>query len=330
MGITIRGLGKCLPEKVVTNDDISGMIDTDHNWIVERTGIEQRHIATTESGTELACSAAEEALEQSGAKRDEIGLVLVATVTPDNMVPVTSAQVKRRMGLENAVAFDINAACSGFMYGLWTAEALMKNGSMPGANTKIITKALVIGVERLSRITNWEERSSCILFGDGAGAAVLENNPEQPGILSTYVKNYDDHRGVLTCGKEYHTIPFWEDEEKKQHLALRGKSVFRFAVNSIEEVTKAALERAGLTLNEIDWFVPHQANERIMVAVADRLNQPIEKFQISINKSANVSSASIPMALYDLAKTGKMKKGDKIAVMGFGGGLCAAAAIVQW
>ncbi len=330
MGIAITGLGKCLPEKVVTNDDISDLVDTDHNWIIERTGIEQRHIATTESGTDLACAAAEEALRDSGANKDEIGLVLVATATPDDIVPITAAQVKRRMGLENAVAFDLNAACTGFMYALWTAEALMKNGAMPGANTVAIGKALVIGVERLSRITNWQERTSCILFGDGAGAAVLENQPRERGILATYVKNYDDHKGVLTCGKEYRGIPFWEDEEKTQLLALRGKAVFRFAVNSIEEVTDEVLKMAGLTLDDIDWFVPHQANGRIMEAAAQKMNQPIEKFQISINKSANVSAASIPMALYDLEKTGKIRKGDKIAVMGFGGGLCAAAAIIEW
>lgn len=328
MGVEIVGLGKCLPERVVTNDDIADLVDTDHTWIIERTGIEQRHIATTETGVDLACNAAMEALGEMD--KDTIGLVLVATVTPDDMVPVTSAQVKRRLGLESAAAFDVNAACSGFMYGLWTAEALMKNGMAPGANTMEIKRALVIGVERLSRITNWEERSSCILFGDGAGAAVLEYNPGQPGILATYVKNYDDHRGVLTCGKEYRQTPFWKEEQKAQHLALRGKAVFKFAVNSIEEVTMAVLEKAGLTLDDIDWFVPHQANGRIMTAAAQRLGQPIEKFQISINKSANVSSASIPMALYDLAKTGKIKKGDKIAVMGFGGGLCAAAAIIQW
>lgn len=328
MGVGIIGLGKCLPERVVTNDDISHLVDTDRTWIIERTGIEQRHIATTETGTDMACRAAEEAME--GIDRESIGLVLVATVTPDDMVPVTSAQVKRRLGLEHAVAFDINAACSGFMYGLWTAEALMKNGAAPGAATMEVKRALVIGVERLSRITNWEERSSCILFGDGSGAAVLEHNPEQPGILSTYLKNYDDHKGVLACGKDYRAIPFWEDGETHQHLSLRGKAVFKFAVNSIEEVTIAALEKAGLSLDDIDWFVPHQANLRIMDAAARRLNQPLEKFQISINKSANVSSASIPMALYDLQKTGKIRKGDKVAVMGFGGGLCAAAAIIQW
>ena len=328
MGVEIVGLGKCLPEKVVTNDDISDLVDTDHTWIIERTGIEQRHIAAGESGTDLACKAAEEAL--GNIDRDSIGLVLVATVTPDAMVPVTSAQVKMRLGLDHAVAFDINAACSGFMYGIWCAEALMKNGAAPGAGTMNIQRALVIGAERLSRITNWKERSSCILFGDGAGAAVLENNPKRPGILATYLKNYDDQKGVLTCGKEYHQTPFYKDENQPQHLALRGKAVFKFAVNSIEEVTMEALKQAGLELDDIDWFVPHQANGRIMDAAAKRLNHPIEKFQISINKSANGSSASIPMALYDLSKTGKMEKGDKIAVMGFGGGLCAAAAIIEW
>ncbi|MCI8646007.1 MAG: ketoacyl-ACP synthase III [Firmicutes bacterium] len=328
MGVGIIGLGKYLPKKVVTNDDISHLVDTDRTWIIERTGIEQRHIATTETGTDMACRAAEEAL--GDIDRNSIGLVLVATVTPDDMVPVTSAQVKRRLGLEHAVAFDVNAACSGFMYGMWTAEAIIKNGMVPGAATMEVKRALVIGVERLSRITNWEERSSCILFGDGAGAAVLEYSPEEPGILSTYLKNYDDHKGVLTCGKGYKAIPFWEDKEAYQHLSLRGKAVFKFAVNSIEEVTLAALEKAGLSLNDVDWFVPHQANLRIMDAAARRLNQPLEKFQISINKSANVSSASIPMALYDLQKTGKIRKGDKVAVMGFGGGLCAAAAIIQW
>lgn len=327
MGTGIIGLGKYLPAKVVTNDDIADLVNTDHQWIIERTGIEQRHIATTETGVDMACRAAEEAMV--GFDPESIGLVLVATVTPDDMVPVSSAQVKRRLGLTNAIAFDLNAACSGFMYGLWTAESLMNNGFVPDVHSMKIERALVIGVERLSRITNWNERSSCILFGDGAGAAVLERNG-LPGILSTFVKNYDDEKGVLTCGKTYQTIPFWEDEEKRQHLALRGKPVFKFAVHSIEEVITEALKKAELTLDEIDWFVPHQANKRIIMAAAERLNQPIEKFQVSIEQSANVSSASIPMALYDLHKTGKIKRGDKVAVMGFGGGLCAAAAILEW
>lgn len=327
MGVGIIGLGKCLPEKIVTNDDISDLVDTDRHWIIERTGIEQRHVATTESGADLACRAAEEALGEIDP--ETIGLVIVATATPDDIVPAMSAQIKRRLKLEHAVAFDLNAACSGFMYGLWTADGLMKNGMVPGSNTMEIKRALVVGVERLSRITNWEERSSCILFGDGAGAAVLELNEEE-GILSTYLKNYDDERGVLTCGKEYRQTPFWEDDNKPQHLALRGKSVFKFAVQSIEEVTMAALEKAGKTLDDIDWFVPHQANGRIMTAAAQRLGQPLEKFQISISKSANVSAASIPMALYDLKQTGKIKKNDLVAVMGFGGGLCAAAAIIKW
>ncbi len=328
MGVRIVGLGKYLPDRVVTNDEIAKMVDTDHNWIVERTGIEQRHVAVTETGTDLACAAAEEALQ--GIDRSSIGLVLVATATPDDIVPVTGAQVKCRLGLEHAAAFDLNAACSGFLYGIWTAEALMKNGAAPESNSMEIKRALVIGAERLSRIVNWEDRASCVLFGDGAGAAVLEYDAKQPGILSTYVKNYDDRQGVLTCGKEYRETPFGKDPAKVQQLALKGNAVYRFAVNAIEEVTMAAVDKAGLNLEDIDWFVPHQANGRIMAAAAQRLKQPIEKFQISIRTNANVSAASVPMALYDLVKTGKIKKGDKIAMVGFGGGLCAAAAVVQW
>lgn len=327
MGVGIIGLGKCLPEKIVTNEEISDLVDTDRQWIIDRTGIEQRHIATTESGVDLACRAAEEALE--GIDRDSIGLVIAATATPDDIVPVSSAQVKRRLGLSNAAAFDLNAACSGFMYALWTAQSLINSGFLPGACGMRFDRALIIGVERLSRITNWEERSSCILFGDGAGAAVLERN-EHRGILSVFVKNYDDEKGVLTCGKEYRKIPFWEDEPNPQHLALRGRSVFKFAVHSIEEVVLEAVRKADLSLEDIDWFVPHQANRRIMTAAAERLKQPLEKFQISIENTANVSAASIPMALYDLHKSGKIKKGDKVALMGFGGGLCAAAAIIEW
>ena len=328
MGVKIAGLGKCLPEKIVTNNEMAQLVDTSHEWIIERTGIERRHIATTESGVDMACAAAEEAL--GDLDRRTIGLVLVATVTPDAIVPVNSCQIKRRLNLENAIAFDMNAACSGFMYGLWNAEALMKNGANPESNTVEIQRALVVGVERLSRITNWEERSSCILFGDGAGAAVLENDSREPGILATFIKNYDDKKGALSCGKEYHGTPFWEDEPSPQLVTLHGRAIFKFAAGAIEEVTAAALGKAGLTLEEIDWFVPHQANGRIIEAVSRRLGQPIEKFQISIRETGNVSAASIPMAFYDLVQSGKLKKGQKIAIIGFGGGLSAAAAIVQW
>ncbi|MFQ8602623.1 MAG: 3-oxoacyl-ACP synthase III family protein [Anaerovoracaceae bacterium] len=324
MGVKIIGVGKCLPEKVITNEDISKFVDTNDEWIVERTGISQRHVATTESSLDLAANAAEKALE--GIDRDSVGLVIVATITPDHVTPSMSAEVKKALGLDNAAAFDINAACSGFVYGLWIAESLMKTTCVKEG----VDKALVIGTERLTRITNWADRETCILFGDGAGAAVLENSSEDRGILSSFIKNYDDVKEVIKCKANYINSPFWEDDLTPQPLYMRGKSVFRFAVNAIDEVLSGSLERAGLTYDDVDWFVLHQANARILKSAAQRIKQPLEKFQISIGESGNVSSATVPMALYDLKQTGKMKKGDIIALAGFGGGLCAAAAIVEW
>lgn len=328
MGIRIIGAGKCLPEKIVTNDEMSQYIDTNNEWIVERTGILQRHVATTESSLDMAAAAAEEALE--GIDKNTIDLVIVATITPDHITPSMAAEVKKKVGLPNAVAFDINAACSGFVYGLWIAESLMKGSAAGGSVTNGMKRALVIGTERLTRITNWVDRGTCILFGDGSGAAVLENDPSEKGILSTFIKNYDDDNEVIHCKANYINPPFWEDDLTPDPLYMRGRAVYRFAVNAIEEVTKGALDKIGMTLDDVDWFVPHQANARIIQAAAQKLDQPLEKFQISIAESANVSSATVPMALYDLQKTGKLKKGDIIAVMGFGGGLCAAAAIIEW
>ncbi|MGN0704238.1 MAG: 3-oxoacyl-ACP synthase III family protein [Lentihominibacter sp.] len=328
MGIRIIGVGKNLPERVVTNDEMSQYIDTDNEWIIERTGIAQRHVATTEKSLDMAAAAAEEALE--GIDKESIDLVIVATVTPDDITPSMAAQVKKAVKLPNAVAFDINAACSGFVYALWIAESLMKGSAAGGSVTNGMNRALVIGTERMTRITNWVDRGTCILFGDGAGAAVLENTPGERGIISTYIRNYDDENEVMKCKANYVNPPFWEDDLTPRPLSMRGRAVFKFAVNAIEEVTTGALEKVGLTLDDVDWFVPHQANGRIIHAAAQKLGQPLDKFQISIKESANVSSATVPMALYDLQSSGKLKKGDIIAVMGFGGGLCAAGAIIEW
>lgn len=328
MGIKIIGVGKNLPERVVTNDEMAQYIDTDNEWIMERTGIAQRHVATTEKSLDMAAAAAEEALE--GIDKDTIDLVIVATVTPDDITPSMAAQVKKTVKLPNTVAFDINAACSGFVYGLWIAESLMKGSAAGGSVTNGMKRALVIGTERMTRITNWVDRGTCILFGDGAGAVVLENVPGEKGIISTYIKNYDDDNGVMKCKANYINPPFWEDDLTPEPLAMRGRAVFRFAVNAIDEVTRGALDKVGLTLDDVDWFVPHQANGRIIHAAAQKLGQPLDKFQISIKESANVSSATVPMALYDLQSSGKLQKGDIIAVMGFGGGLCAAGAIIEW
>ncbi len=333
MGIIIKKAGKALPGLIVKNEALNKFVNTDNEWIVARTGIEERRVATKESALDLAVSAAKLALAQEN--YDEIGLVIVATVTPDKLVPSMGALVKKELGLNNAVAFDINTACSGFIYGIWIAEALIKNGmagSNRGTTTNSIDKALIIGVERLSRIVDWTDRSTCILFGDGAGAALLENNPCEKGILASFVKNYDDVTDSLSCGMEYLKTPFTDedrDNPEKQQLSMQGSQVFKFAVHAIGEVMEKSLELAGLTADDITYFVPHQANLRIISAAAKRFKQPIEKFQISLGETGNVSAASVPMALYDIMDTEKLKKGDKIMLMGFGGGLSAGAVIFE-
>lgn len=319
MGVRILAAGKALPKLKVDNEKLKDLIETDNQWIIERTGIEARHVATDESALDLAAAAAKEAM--GDIDKDSIGLVIVATVTPDALVPSMAALVKRTLGLGNAVAYDINAACSGFIYALWNAEALMK--------THNIKRALVIGVERLTRITNWEDRGTCILFGDGAGCGVLELTDDKAGILSSFVKNYDDVNDSLTCGMEYRKIPFADDAPQDMYLKMNGTPVYRFAVGAIGEVMDAVLQKAGVEADEVKYYVPHQANIRIIQSAAQRFNQPLEKFQVNIQTTGNVSAASVPMALADLYKSGKVQPGDKIMLMGFGGGLTAGAILYE-
>jgi len=319
LGVAILGTGKALPALKVENQKLTELVETDNQWIIERTGIESRHIATTETGLDLAVAAAKEAM--GDIDKDSIGLVLVATVSPDMLVPSMGALVKRSLGLDNAIAYDINAACSGFIYGLWNAEALMKSHG--------IKRALVIGVERLTRITNWEDRGTCILFGDGAGCAVLELDDSKTGIISSFVKNYDDVTNSLTVDMQYLTTPFADDGPKEPYIHMNGTQVFRFAVGAIGEAMDAVLQKSGLKADDVKYYVPHQANMRIIQSAAQRMKQPLEKFQINIQTTGNVSAASIPMALADLMKSGKVQPGDKIMLVGFGGGLSAGAVLFE-
>lgn len=319
MGVVITGTGKALPELKVENEQLTELVETDSQWIIDRTGIEARHISTKETGLDLAVKSAEEAMGDMD--KDSIELVLVATVSPDMLVPSMGALVKRTLGLKNAIAYDINAACSGFIYGLWNAEALMK--------THGIKRALVIGVERLSRITNWEDRGTCVLFGDGAGCAVLEYSDSKPGIMSSFIKNYDDVTDCLTVDMQYLNTPFAEDGPKEQYIHMNGKQVFRFAVGALGESMDAVLQKAGIKPDDVKYYVPHQANMRIIRSAAQRMKQPIEKFQVNIKTTGNVSAASVPMALADLMKSGKVSSGDKIMLVGFGGGLSAGAVLFE-
>jgi len=327
VGVVIKGTGKSVPKKILTNQEMEKMIDTESNWIIERTGIEERRISEGETALMLAAEAAREALGDTD--YDSIELVIVATVTPDMIVPSMGALVKKELRLNNAVAFDLNTACSGFIYATWVAEAMMKNGVTPNANTNIVKRALVIGVERLSRIVDWTDRGTCILFGDGAGAAVLELDPSQDGILSSFVKNYDDDADSLICGMEYLQTPFTQESYISQTLKMNGTRVFKFAVNAVGEVMEEALKKAGLHADQIDHYIPHQANMRIITSAAQRFNQPLDKFQISIDKTGNVSAASVPMAMRDIYETGKIKPGDLVMLLGFGGGLSAGAIIYR-
>jgi len=326
LGVGIIGIGKRLADNLVKNEDLCSMMDTTNEWIVERTGVTERRIATTQKSLDLAADAAKEALE--GIDYDSIDLVIVATCTPDMLVPSMGSLVKMRLGLKNAIVFDLNSACSGFVFTLWTAESLI-HASQKSIGRKI-NRAIVIGSERLSRMANWQDRSSCILFGDGAGAVVLEKRDDEEGIITTFLKNYDDVNQALWCGLEYEPNPFSALEELDQRtLRMKGTQVFKFAVTAVNEVMETVLEEAGMTADEIDFYVPHQANFRIIKSAAERFKQPLEKFQVNIDKTGNVSAASIPMALYDAVKAGKIKKGSTIMFVGFGGGLSAGASIVK-
>ena len=331
MSIRILATGKALPKLRVDNDRIKDFVDTDSEWIKSRTGIEGRHVAENESALDISVAAARQALsatsrntvegfEAAVTNPEEIGLVIFCTLTPDMLVPSMAALAKKELGLTNAVAFDLNAACSGFIFGLWVAESLMK--------TSGIKKALVIGCERLSRVVNWEDRGTCILFGDGAGAAVLEFD-SKIGIIDAYIKNYDDVNNALICGMNYRNTPFTKEEPNNMYLEMNGNQVFRFAVSSVAEVMETILERTKMKVDDIDFFVPHQANIRIINNIAQRFGIPIEKFQVSIENTGNTSAASVPMALDDLMRSGKLKAGNKIMLVGFGGGLSAGAILLE-
>jgi 3-oxoacyl-[acyl-carrier-protein] synthase-3 len=323
LGVTIIRTGMALPKMCVGNDRLETIVHTSDQWIQERTGIQTRYVATDETSLDMAAAAVRQAMETGPETVDpaSIDLIIVTTITPDQIVPSMAAMVKRTLRMDNAVAFDINAACSGFVYGLWLAESLLKTGQGK--------RALVVSSERLTRLGNWEDPKTCVLFGDGAGCAIVERDDEKPGILGSYIRNYDDVKDSLTCGMEYRPIPFAEDHADTQHLIMHGAKVFRFAVTAVPEVMNRVLEETGVTADEVKFYVPHQANKRIIDAIAAHFGQPTDKFQIVIQKMGNVSAASTPMALATLMASGKVRRGDKIMLTAFGGGLSAAAMLIE-
>lgn len=323
MAIKICGTGSCLPKHCVSNDDLSRIMDTSDEWIKSRTGIETRHLVTEETTTFLSTEAAKSALAEAEIKPEEVDLILAATITPDHVIPSLACEVQRELGAVNAVAFDICAACSGFLFALNTAHAYIKSGQYKNA--------LVIGAETLSKIMDWEDRSTCVLFGDGAGAAVIKEEPGEDGVKS-FVQGSDGARGAaLTCAGRPVENPYVKNKKNEPaYVYMDGQAVYRFAVRTVPEVILQAVKKAGIAPDQVDHFVLHQANIRIIESVAKRLHQPIEKFPANLQKCGNISAASVPILLDDLNKSGRLKKGDTIVLAGFGGGLTWGAAVFTW
>lgn len=321
MNAHILGTGSFLPEKVVTNFDLAERMETSDEWIVSRTGIRRRHIAVKETTAQMAAQAAERALADAGMAAQEVELLLLATVSPDHVVPSAACEVQAAIGAKNAVAIELNAACSGFVFALNTAQAYVKAG--------IYKKILVIGVETLSKLVDWTDRSTCILFGDGAGAAVVAAS-EDAGIQD-FIQFSDGRKGeALLCDAKPLRNLFVENEPMQRYVKMDGQEVFKFAVRRVSESIDRLLERNGLTTEQIACYVLHQANARIIQAVVKHLKENEEKFPMNVDRCGNTSGASVPILLDELNRAGRLKRGDKIILSGFGGGLTWGSIYMIW
>tara|TARA_B100001113_G_scaffold108555_2_gene87990 strand:+ start:338 stop:1273 length:936 start_codon:yes stop_codon:yes gene_type:complete len=301
----ITGWATNLPDRVLTNDDLAQMVDTSDEWITARTGIKTRHIDG--KVTEMSAAAARDAMKMADVSPDQIDLLLLATTSPDQQIPASASVIQDELGLRCG-AFDLNAACSGFVYGLVTAMQFIQGG---------MKRILVIGSDSLSSITNWEDRGTCILFGDGAGAVIVEDSAEEPSLLGWDLMSNGDAADLLYC-------------EHGDNIVMDGQAVFRKAVLAMEAAAINAMEKAGVTSDQIKLVVPHQANVRIIEAALKRLNISIEKAALVLNYTGNTSAASIPLALVDALNAERVDSGDLILLVGFGAGMTSAAAVVRW
>lgn len=309
------------------------MVETSDEWIRERTGIGERHVSVGETVVTLGSEAACKALEQAGKRAEEIDLILVATCSPEQYLPCCACQVQAAIGAVNALAFDVNAACSGFLFALNTADAYLRTG--------LAENALVIGSEVLSKLVDWTDRGSCILFGDGAGAVVVERCEASPGILGRALHSDGTGGGVLQCGARELTTPYartsaaktdqkQQTDDREHYIQMDGQEVYRFATRRVPQCIEEALADAGLAVPDIDLFVLHQANARIIDAVAKRLHADCEKFPTNLERVGNLSSASIPVLLDEQHRQGKLHRGDRIVLAGFGAGLTIGACVMTW
>lgn len=318
----VAGVGSYLPEKVMTNDDLSKIVETTSEWIVQRTGIERRHIAAEDQNTsDLATIAANRALEDAGVSAQEIDLIIVATSTPDHTFPATAVAVQHNLGNKTGYAFDVQAVCSGFVYAMTIADSFIRAGN---AGT-----ILVIGAETFSRLLDWTDRTTCVLFGDGAGAAVLraqpvvDGEPEQ-GILSCHLRSDGSHKQKLYVDGGPSST------QTTGHLRMQGREVFKHAVGMISGVVTDAFAASGTTADDLDWFVPHQANRRIIEASAEKLGIDINKVVMTVEGHGNTSAASIPLALDVAVKDGRVQRGDLVMLEAMGGGFTWGSVLLRW
>ena len=321
-GSRLLGTGSALPRRVVTNAELAERVDTSDEWIVERTGIRQRHIAESDETTAtLAIAAARAALADAGVDAASIGLIVLATATPDNTFPATATKVQHALGCNGGIAFDVAAVCSGFLYALATADSLLRTG--------MANRALVIGAETFSRILDWEDRTTCVLFGDGAGAVVLEapsgkaGGKDAPGILGTRLHADGAQHDLLYVDGGPSTT------QTVGHVRMRGPEVFRHAVTNLSSVLREVLEDQGISADEIDWVVPHQANARILDATARKLGISPDKVIVTVDRHANTSAASVPLALDTARRDGRIKAGDLVMLEAMGGGFTWGASLIR-
>jgi 3-oxoacyl-[acyl-carrier-protein] synthase-3 len=324
--VCIAGTGSYVPERILTNEELAAKVDTSDEWIVTRTGIRERRIAADDEFTShMGARAAKNALEQAGLAPEDIELIVVATITPDTPTPATACHVQQQLGAFNAVAFDISAACAGFLYALKICKRLISDGAFKSA--------LIIGAEKLSSVTNWEDRSTCVLFGDGAGAAVLRRaKPGEGAIVATEIKTDGNLTHLLEIPGGGSACPITEKNVNNHlhTLNMQGKEVFKIAVTRMKEAAETVIERAGWQPEDIACVIPHQANLRIIDAIADRLAVPNERVFVNLHKYGNTSAAAVAIALDEANRTGAFKRGDRIVLVAFGAGLTWAAAAIRW
>ncbi len=320
MSINILSTGGYVPDNPVDNSFFESFLDTSDEWISTRTGMKTRNLSCGENATELGIKAAKQAFKRSGLSAEDIDLVICSTVTPHSRVPTTAALIRDALGINHAVAFDLNAACTGFIYAVTVAKSLME--------TMGYRNAIIVGSEALSQITDYTDRGSCILFADGAGAAVIGQGSGR-GIIAEYIDSVTDKEDVLTCSLPVLETPFTSPSDENIRIAMDGKKVFVFAVGAMTSAIKEVLGKSGVSLDDVKYIVPHQANIRIILSVAGRMKLPMERFFVNIDHTGNTSSASVPLALDELYQSGCVSRGDLILLVGFGGGLTYGATLFE-